>query len=135
MKTSFEASANPAFFAYVVTCLLLSLNLLMLWVSSGATRAKVGVAINPEDGASVTDLDPPAVARFLRAHNISIPVAGVGLHSRGRTRRGRHSNFRDLRRSPDHTFDCISQRHAALPNHCFCRLSARDHCLDGRRAP
>jgi len=68
MKTSFEASANPAFFAYVVTCLLLSLNLLMLWVSSGATRAKVGVAINPEDGASVTDLDPPAVARFLRAH-------------------------------------------------------------------
>jgi|SRR5271170_7522754 len=68
MKTSFEASANPAFFAYVVTCLVLSLNLLMLWVSSGATRAKVGVAINPEDGASVTDLDPPAVARFLRAH-------------------------------------------------------------------
>ena len=51
-----------------MTCLVLSLNLLMLWVSSGATRAKVGVAINPEDGASVTDLDPPAVARFLRAH-------------------------------------------------------------------
>ena len=72
MKTSFEASANPAFFAYVVTCLVLSLNLLMLWVSSGATRAKAGVAINPEDGARygapVTELDPPAVARFLRAH-------------------------------------------------------------------
>jgi uncharacterized MAPEG superfamily protein len=65
-------TANPAFLAYVFTCLLLSLNLLMLWVSSGAMRAKGGIAINPEDGArynaSVSELDPPHVARLLRAH-------------------------------------------------------------------
>jgi uncharacterized MAPEG superfamily protein len=44
----------------------------MLWVSSGAMRAKGGVAINPEDGARygapVSEFDPPAVARLLRAH-------------------------------------------------------------------
>jgi uncharacterized MAPEG superfamily protein len=65
-------AANPAFLTYVLTCLVLSLNLLVLWVSSGAIRAQGGVAINPEDGirygASVSELDPPAVARLLRAH-------------------------------------------------------------------
>lgn len=44
----------------------------MLWVSSGAIRAQNGVAINPEDGARygapVSEFDPPAVARLLRAH-------------------------------------------------------------------
>jgi uncharacterized MAPEG superfamily protein len=44
----------------------------MLWVSSGAIRAKGGVAINPEDGARygvpVSEFDPPSVARLLRAH-------------------------------------------------------------------
>jgi uncharacterized MAPEG superfamily protein len=72
MQRSFLTAANPAFLAYVLTCLVLSLNLLMLWVSSGALRAKGGVAINPEDGARygapVSELDPPAVARLLRAH-------------------------------------------------------------------
>lgn len=72
MLQSFGAAANPAFLAYVFTCLVLSLNLLMLWVSSGAIRAKGGVAINPEDGARygvpVSELDPPVVARLLRAH-------------------------------------------------------------------
>jgi prostaglandin-E synthase 1 len=65
-------TANPVFSAYTLTCLVLSLNLLMLWVSSGAIRARGGVAINPEDGARygvpVSELDPPAVARLLRAH-------------------------------------------------------------------
>ena len=65
-------TASPVFFAYVATCLILSLNLLVLWVSSGAIRARGGVAINPEDGARygvpVSELDPPAVARLLRAH-------------------------------------------------------------------
>jgi uncharacterized MAPEG superfamily protein len=65
-------AANPAFLAYVLSCLVLSLNLLMLWVSSGAIRAHGGVAINQEDGARygapVSELDPPAVARLLRAH-------------------------------------------------------------------
>jgi uncharacterized MAPEG superfamily protein len=58
--------------AYAITCIVLCLNLLMLWVSSGAIRAKGGVAINPEDGSRygvpVSELDPPTVARLLRAH-------------------------------------------------------------------
>ena len=72
MHQSLAATATPAFWAYALTCLVLSLNLLTLWVSSGAIRAKGGVAINPEDGARygapVSELDPPAVARLLRAH-------------------------------------------------------------------
>jgi uncharacterized MAPEG superfamily protein len=72
MQQSLGTAANPTFLAYVLTCLVLSLNLVMLWVSSGAIRARSGVAINPEDGArygaQVCESDPPAVARFLRAH-------------------------------------------------------------------
>jgi len=72
MQQSLGAAANPTFWAYVLTCLVLTFNLLMLWVYSGAIRARSGVAINPEDGArygaQVRDSDPPAVARFLRAH-------------------------------------------------------------------
>ena len=72
MQQSVGFSPTPAFLAYALTCLFLSLNLLTLWVYSGATRAKGGVAINPEDGerhgAPVFELDPPAVARLLRAH-------------------------------------------------------------------
>jgi len=71
-QQSLGNAANPAFLAYVLTCFVLSLNLLMLWVTSGAIRARGGVAINPEDGARygvpVSELDPPAVARLLRAH-------------------------------------------------------------------
>lgn len=58
--------------AFALTSLVLSLNLLALWIFSGASRARAGVAINPEDGArygvSVSEIDPPAVARCLRAH-------------------------------------------------------------------
>jgi uncharacterized MAPEG superfamily protein len=72
MQQSFGNVANSTFLAYVISCLVLSLNLLMLWVSSGAIRARGGVAINPEDGARygapVSEFDPPAVARLLRAH-------------------------------------------------------------------
>lgn len=63
---------NPTFTAYAITCLVLSLNLLMLWVCSGAIRTRSGVAINPEDGVrygvQVCEADPAPVARFLRAH-------------------------------------------------------------------
>lgn len=66
------AAAHPAFVAYAITCLILCLNLLILWISSGASRAKGGVAINAEDGArygvAVSESDPPNVARILRAH-------------------------------------------------------------------
>jgi uncharacterized MAPEG superfamily protein len=72
MQQSLGTAANPTFVAYVLTCFVLSLNLVMLWVSSGAIRARSGVAINPEDGArygaQVRESDPPTVARFLRAH-------------------------------------------------------------------
>ena len=72
MRQSLETAANPAFLPYVLTCVVLSLNLLGLWVASGAIRARRGVAINPEDGARygapVSEFDPPAVARLLRAH-------------------------------------------------------------------
>jgi microsomal prostaglandin-E synthase 1 len=58
--------------AYGLTSVLLCLNLLLLWIASGAVRAKGGLAVNPEDGARynapVSDQDPPAVARILRAH-------------------------------------------------------------------
>jgi uncharacterized MAPEG superfamily protein len=72
VQQSLGTGANAAFLAYIFTCLVLSLNLLALWVASGAVRAQGGVAINPEDGAryraAVSELDPPAVARLLRAH-------------------------------------------------------------------
>jgi uncharacterized membrane protein YecN with MAPEG domain len=59
---------TPIFVPYAITCVVLSLNLLLLWVSSGAVRAKNKIAINPEDGAPVSEIDPPPVARALRAH-------------------------------------------------------------------
>jgi uncharacterized MAPEG superfamily protein len=65
-------AANPAFLTYALATIVLTLHLLALWVLSGAQRARGGVAINPEDGARygvpVSDIDPPAVARYLRAH-------------------------------------------------------------------
>lgn len=65
-------TANSAFDAYALATIVLSLNLLGLWVFSGARRARGGVAINAEDAARysvpVSDMDPPEVARYLRAH-------------------------------------------------------------------
>jgi prostaglandin-E synthase 1 len=72
MQHPISVAADPVFLAYVLTCVVLCLNLLTLWVSSGAIRAKGGTAINPEDGSRygvpVSEIDPPAVARLLRAH-------------------------------------------------------------------
>ena len=72
MQQSIWTTAHPVFVAYAITCVVLCVNLLMLWISSGAIRAKGGVAINPEDGARygvpVSEFDPPTVARLLRAH-------------------------------------------------------------------
>ncbi|MFH1044842.1 MAG: MAPEG family protein [Pseudomonadota bacterium] len=64
---------NSAFLAYAITCLVLCANLLFLWVYSGAMRGKSKTVINEEDvhqfGASLTVIDPPPVARALRAHH------------------------------------------------------------------
>src|ERR1700688_970787 len=72
MKLLNHAVGDSVFLAYSLTCGLLCLNLLLLWIASGAMRTKGGMAINPEDGARhnapVSDQDPPAVARILRAH-------------------------------------------------------------------
>ena len=61
---------NPAFLVYAITCLVLCANLLFLWAYSGVTRAKTKTAMNEEDaarfGASLTEIDPPQVARVLR---------------------------------------------------------------------
>lgn len=63
---------NPAFLVYAITCLVLCVNLLFLWGYSGATRAKTKTAMSEEDaarfGGSLTEIDPPQVARVLRAH-------------------------------------------------------------------
>lgn len=63
---------NPAFVAYAITALVLSVNLIFLWARSGAVRAKTGIAINEEDSirfkAALAEHDPPAVARVLRVH-------------------------------------------------------------------
>ena len=80
-------TGNPAFVAYAITTIVLVLNLIGLWVSSGAQRARGGVAINPEDAARyhvpVSDTDPPAVARYLRAHRnaeaVIYPFLAIGL--------------------------------------------------------
>ena len=68
----FSDPNGPALVAYSTTCLVLSANLIFLWVYSGLARARSQVAINPEDaarfGSALEPHDPPAVARVLRAH-------------------------------------------------------------------
>lgn len=66
------ATSNPTLWAYAFTSVVLTLNLMALWISSGARRVRASVAIHPEDGARygvpVSATDPPEVARYLRAH-------------------------------------------------------------------
>ena len=65
---------DPAFFAYTLTVLVNSLNILVLWNFSGGTRGKTKTTLNKEDagtvvrGATVVESDPATVARVLRAH-------------------------------------------------------------------
>lgn len=63
-----QVQRDPVFLLYTFTCAVLSLNLLLLWVASGAVRVRGRIGINPEDGAPLSERDPPAVARILRAH-------------------------------------------------------------------
>lgn len=64
---------NSTFLVYAITCLVLCGNLLFLWGYSGAARAKTKTAMNEEDAirfsASLAEMDPPKVARVLRAHS------------------------------------------------------------------
>jgi glutathione S-transferase len=67
-----DCLSNPTFHVYAITCLVLCANLLALWAYSGAARGKTKTAINEEDsvwfGAPLAPVNPPAVARVLRAH-------------------------------------------------------------------
>lgn len=64
--------SNPSFRIYAITSLVLCLNLLFLWGYSGATRTKTKSSPNEEDiakfGGALNEIDPPPVARVLRAH-------------------------------------------------------------------
>ncbi len=61
-----------SFVVYASAALVLSLNLLFLWIYSGVVRGTVKVAINAEDaslfGAPLSLTEPPQIARVLRAH-------------------------------------------------------------------
>jgi uncharacterized membrane protein YecN with MAPEG domain len=59
---------------YVIFVVLLSLNLLGLWIFSGTVRGKTKTTLNEEDartilrGSKLTDTEPPEIQRALRAH-------------------------------------------------------------------
>ena len=63
---------NSAFPIYAITSLVLCINLLFLWAYSGAKRGNTKTSPNEEDvakfGGSLSEIDPPPVARILRAH-------------------------------------------------------------------
>jgi prostaglandin-E synthase 1 len=63
-------AAQPAFVAFAVTILVLSLNLLLLWIYSGVVRGKVKTTPNEEDAKAnkLVEIESPEVARVLRAH-------------------------------------------------------------------
>jgi microsomal prostaglandin-E synthase 1 len=78
---------SPTFVAYAFTVVALALNLVVLWAYSGAARATTKTAVNDEDakrfGTTLVPVDPPEVARVLRAHanaqaNI-VPFLFLGL--------------------------------------------------------
>src|SRR5580658_3643964 len=79
-------ATNPAFIAYAVTLIVLSLDLLLLWAYSGAVRGRAKATPNQEDARGhnkLVEIEPPEIARVLRVHanaaaNI-VPFAILGL--------------------------------------------------------
>lgn len=67
-----QLADSPAFIAYAIATVVLSLNWIVLWSLSGLYRVRTKTTPNPEDAgmlrAEVATQDPPAVARALRAH-------------------------------------------------------------------
>lgn len=82
-------ASEPAFVAYAISMIVLSLNMLVLWAYTGSVRGKTKMTPNAEDvvtiakGAQVVEGDPPEVARALRAHRNAmaniVPFAILGL--------------------------------------------------------
>jgi microsomal prostaglandin-E synthase 1 len=64
---------SPTFVSYAIASVVLCCNLLFLWAYSGVSRNKVKSTPNAEDvtpfGATLAPIDPPEIARVLRAHN------------------------------------------------------------------
>jgi len=78
-------AAQPAFVAYVISAIILSLNLLLLWAYSGVVRGTAKSTPNEEDAKTIklSVTEPPEIARVLRAHanamaNI-VPFLVLGL--------------------------------------------------------
>jgi uncharacterized MAPEG superfamily protein len=78
-------ATQPAFVAYVIALIVLSLNMLVLWAYSGAVRGKTKTTPNQEDAktAQLVESEPPEVARVLRAHKNAtaniLPFLFLGL--------------------------------------------------------
>lgn len=82
-------TSNPTFVAYAITTLVLCGNLSYLWAKSGAVRGRSKTVMNREDagtiakGAVVVPVDPPEVARVLRAHAnamaVIVPFLAIAL--------------------------------------------------------
>ena len=82
-------TTNQSFLIYSAAMVVLCLNILALWGYSGSVRAKTKTTPNPEDvgtvakGAVLAPVDPPGVARVLRAHRNAadniLPFAILGL--------------------------------------------------------
>ncbi len=82
-------TTNLSFLIYSAAMVVLCLNILGLWGYSGSVRGKTNTTPNPEDvatvakGAALVQVDPPAVARVLRAHRNAtdniMPFAILGL--------------------------------------------------------
>lgn len=72
MPAMSPAAQNPVFFAYAVSTVVLSLNILVLWNMSGGVRNTVKKTLNPEDakafGSNLVQEEPAEIARVLRAH-------------------------------------------------------------------
>ncbi len=80
-------TSNPSFLVYSASMVVLCVNVLALWAYSGAVRARTKTSHTREDlgvtAGGLVDVDPPAVARVLRAHRNAadniLPFAVLGL--------------------------------------------------------
>lgn len=87
MAAMSQAAANPVFFAYAVSTVVLSLNILVLWNMSGGVRNTAKKTMNPEDakafGSTLVEEEPADIARILRVHrnttDNSVPFLLLGL--------------------------------------------------------
>lgn len=78
---------NPSFAPYALACVVLCGNLFFLWAFSGVVRNKVKSTPNAEDvpsaGVTLSPIDPPEIARVLRAHSNAqaniYPFLSLGL--------------------------------------------------------